>query len=90
MDLRPRPDFVKAYMHNVYLKSLEEVVHFYNTRDSRGEDHLLAGPRSNRKPGHDRRQARLEPQGGTADCHLLEHLGTVRWTLTDNFTQPAP
>jgi hypothetical protein len=27
-DLRPRPDFVKPYMHNGYLKSLKEVVHF--------------------------------------------------------------
>jgi cytochrome c peroxidase len=35
-DKRPRPDFVKAYMHNGYLKSLKEVVHFYNTRDSLG------------------------------------------------------
>lgn len=33
VDMRPRPDFVKAYLHNGYLKSLEEVVHFYNTRD---------------------------------------------------------
>jgi cytochrome c peroxidase len=33
VDKRPRLDFVKAYMHNGYLKSLEEVVHFYNTRD---------------------------------------------------------
>ncbi len=33
VDKRPRPDFVKAYMHNGYLKSLQEVVHFYNTRD---------------------------------------------------------
>jgi cytochrome c peroxidase len=31
--LRPYPEFVKAYMHNGYLKSLKEVVHFYNTRD---------------------------------------------------------
>jgi cytochrome c peroxidase len=30
-DKRPRPDFVKEYMHNGYLKSLKEVVHFYNT-----------------------------------------------------------
>ncbi len=30
-DKRPRPDFVKDYMHNGYLKSLKEVVHFYNT-----------------------------------------------------------
>jgi cytochrome c peroxidase len=34
VDRRPRPDFVKAYMHNGYFKSLKEVVHFYNTRDS--------------------------------------------------------
>ena len=34
VDMRPRPDFVKAYMHNGYLKSLKEVVHFYNTRDA--------------------------------------------------------
>jgi cytochrome c peroxidase len=34
VDKRPRPDFVKAYMHNGYLKSLQEVVHFYNTRDA--------------------------------------------------------
>lgn len=33
VDMRPRPDFVKAYMHNGYFKSLQEVVHFYNTRD---------------------------------------------------------
>jgi cytochrome c peroxidase len=31
VDLRPRADFIKAYMHNGYLKSLAEVVHFYNT-----------------------------------------------------------
>ena len=33
VDKRPRPDFVKAYMHNGYFKSLKEIVHFYNTRD---------------------------------------------------------
>jgi cytochrome c peroxidase len=31
--MRPTPEFVKAYMHNGYFKSLKEVVHFYNTRD---------------------------------------------------------
>ena len=30
---RPYPEFVKAYGHNGYFKSLEEIVHFYNTRD---------------------------------------------------------
>ena len=33
VDMRPCPTFVKAYMHNGYLKSLKEVVHFYSTRD---------------------------------------------------------
>jgi cytochrome c peroxidase len=33
VDLRPRPTFVKAYGHNGYFKSLEAIVHFYNTRD---------------------------------------------------------
>jgi cytochrome c peroxidase len=33
VDLRPSPDFVKAYTHNGYFKSLEEITHFYNTRD---------------------------------------------------------
>lgn len=29
----PTGDFVKAYGHNGYFKSLKEIVHFYNTRD---------------------------------------------------------
>lgn len=33
VDLRPYPTFVKAYGHNGYFKSLEAIVHFYNTRD---------------------------------------------------------
>ena len=33
VDKRPRQEFIKAYMHNGYFKSLEAVVHFYNTRD---------------------------------------------------------
>lgn len=33
VDMRPGEDFVKAYMHNGYFKSLKDVVHFYNTRD---------------------------------------------------------
>jgi cytochrome c peroxidase len=32
VDLRPA-GVVKAYGHNAYFKSLEEIVHFYNTRD---------------------------------------------------------
>jgi cytochrome c peroxidase len=33
VDLRPDEDFVKAYGHNGYFKTLEGIVHFYNTRD---------------------------------------------------------
>jgi len=33
VDLRPTEDFVKAYGHNGYFKTLESIVHFYNTRD---------------------------------------------------------
>jgi cytochrome c peroxidase len=34
-DLRPSEGFAKSYMHNGAHKSLEEVVHFYNTRDTK-------------------------------------------------------
>jgi cytochrome c peroxidase len=33
VDLRPDENFVKAYAHNGYFKTLEGIVHFYNTRD---------------------------------------------------------
>jgi cytochrome c peroxidase len=33
VDLRPDEEFVKAYGHNGFFKSLEDIVHFYNTRD---------------------------------------------------------
>jgi cytochrome c peroxidase len=33
VDRRPDDSFVKAYGHNGYFKSLEGIVHFYNTRD---------------------------------------------------------
>ena len=33
VDKRPSEDFIKAYGHNGYFKSLEGIVHFYNTRD---------------------------------------------------------
>ncbi|HWQ83097.1 MAG TPA: cytochrome c peroxidase, partial [Anaerolineales bacterium] len=32
VDLRPSPDFVKAYGHNGYFKSLEDIVFFYHWR----------------------------------------------------------
>lgn len=37
VDARPSKYFVKAFMHNGWLKSLESVVHFYNTANVNGE-----------------------------------------------------
>jgi cytochrome c peroxidase len=33
VDKRPRPSFVRTYTHNGYFTKLEDIVHFYNTRD---------------------------------------------------------
>jgi cytochrome c peroxidase len=33
LDKRSYPEFVKAYGHNGYFKTLKQIVHFYNTRD---------------------------------------------------------
>jgi cytochrome c peroxidase len=38
VDKRMGPDFVKAYAHNGYFKSLESIVHFYNTARQRLAD----------------------------------------------------
>ena len=35
VDERPSADFVKAFMHNGYFKTLKGVVNFYNTRDAK-------------------------------------------------------
>jgi cytochrome c peroxidase len=35
VDKRPSEEFVKAYTHNGYFKSLKGIVHFYNTRDAK-------------------------------------------------------
>jgi cytochrome c peroxidase len=37
VDLRPSEGFIKAYGHNGYFKTLEGIVHFYNTRDVKPE-----------------------------------------------------
>lgn len=37
VDRRPNPGFTKAFGHNGVFKSLEQIVHFYNTRDVAGQ-----------------------------------------------------
>jgi cytochrome c peroxidase len=47
VDKRPSPAYVKAYGHNGYFKNLEEIVHFYNTRDVLPSPEAVSDP----KPG---------------------------------------
>ncbi len=92
VDMRPRPDFAKAYMHNGYFKSLKEVVHFYNTRD------VL--PRC--KPGDSGEKVTCWPEPENATNINKKELGNLKLsdqeedaivaflrTLTDNYTMPA-
>jgi cytochrome c peroxidase len=44
VDRRPQGSDVKAYMHNGVFKSLEAVVHFYNTRDALPRCETVAAP----------------------------------------------
>ena len=44
VDKRPSTGFVKAYGHNGYFKSLEEIVHFYNTRDVLPRCEIIGSP----------------------------------------------
>jgi cytochrome c peroxidase len=45
VDQRPSPNFVKAYGHNGYFKTLKEIVHFYNTRDVLPRGEKMSNPR---------------------------------------------
>jgi cytochrome c peroxidase len=91
VDMRPCPSFVKAYMHNGYLKSLKEVVHFYNTRDTLG---TCTGA-----PGEVEKVTCWPPPEVTANEDMtIGHLGlsdteenqvvAFLQTLTDGFTRP--
>jgi len=91
-DMRPRPDFVKAYMHNGYFKSLKEVVHFYNTRDvlpkcQAGDpgEKVTCWPESEDSTNINKRQLgnlKLTDQEEDAIVAFLK-------TLTDGYTVPS-
>jgi cytochrome c peroxidase len=88
VDQRPRADFVKAYMHNGYLKSLKEVVHFYNTRDAlpackpgdRGEK-ITCWPAPENPETMNRKQLGNLKLTGRQEDELVEFLKT----LTDGY-----
>jgi cytochrome c peroxidase len=90
VDMRPCPSFVRAYMHNGYLKSLKEVVHFYNTRDTEGR--VSCAPGTERKTCWPPPEvtANLDMTIGKLGLSNTEENQIVAFmkTLTDGFTRP--
>ena len=91
VDLRPSPGLVKCYGHNGYFKSLEEVVHFYNTRGT-----LPACGTARQKPGVDCwPKPEVEVNLNTAEMGALGLTGAEEdaivaflKTLSDGFEPP--
>jgi cytochrome c peroxidase len=92
VDMRPYPKFIKAYMHNGYLKSLKEVVHFYNTRDlykarggtcPAGTEKLTCWPPPEVSANMDTTIGNL----GLTDKEEDQIVAFLR-TLTDGYTRP--
>jgi cytochrome c peroxidase len=96
----PGPYFQKEFFHNGYIKSLKQLVHFYNTRDVPGiglreitSGHCPAGtiervtcwPRPEVKNNLDMTTGAL----GLTD-HEEDQIVTFLQTLTDGFTIPYP
>jgi cytochrome c peroxidase len=92
----PYRGFVKAYMHNGYLLSLKEVVHFYNTRDVYPQP-VLSG---NCPAGTvEKVTCWPKPEDPNNENMTIGHLGlssaeeddlvAFLETLTDGFVQPS-
>jgi cytochrome c peroxidase len=71
VDKRPTRGFVKAFGHNGYFKSLNEIVHFYSTRDVLGSCEKKGDP----KPG-----ANCWPEPEVASNLNRKELGDLRLT----------
>jgi len=82
VDKRPYPEFVKAFGHNGFFKSLEEIVHFYNTRDVADAGWPPPEVPQNVNTGE------LGDLGLTAEEEAA--LVAFMKTLTDGYTPPSP
>jgi cytochrome c peroxidase len=71
VDKRTGAGFVKAYMHNGYFKSLEDVVHFYNTASVKEDSRACP-------PGTTAAQARARDCWPAAET--APHVGSARGT----------
>jgi cytochrome c peroxidase len=93
-DMRPCPTFVRAYMHNGYLKSLKEVVHFYNTRDKPGFPAAVCSPGTEKKTCWPPPEVTANIDMTVGDLHLSDseedQLVAFLKTLTDGYTKPYP
>ena len=97
VDMRPCPKFVKAYMHNGYLKSLKAVVHFYNTRDvyaypvPSGSCPAGTIEKVNCWPQPEVPQTKDMTVGNLGlTAHEEDQIVAFLKTLTDGFTRPYP
>jgi cytochrome c peroxidase len=92
-DLRANPGFVKAFMHNGAMKSLKEVVHFYNTRDVKPRCRLVGDPRPGSNCWHAPEIAANLNVEELGDLGLSEAeedaIVAFMKTLNDGWTPPA-
>jgi cytochrome c peroxidase len=90
VDKRPYPGFVKAYTQNGYFKSLKEIVHFYNTRDTLPR--CAAGSRGERVTCWPAPEVPRNLNATCCDLHLNnrqeDDLVAFLRTLTDGFFTP--
>jgi cytochrome c peroxidase len=93
----PGPYFQKAFFHNGYIKSLKQLVHFYNTRD----DFPFAVPSGGCPAGKTEKvNCWPEPEVKANEDMTVGHLGLTDkeedqivaflQTLSDGFTKPYP
>ncbi|MEA3277462.1 MAG: cytochrome c peroxidase [Pseudomonadota bacterium] len=93
LDLRPADGFVKAYMHNGALKTLEEVVQFYNTRDAKPACETLEDPQTgvNCWPRPEVAENLNRDELGNLGLSAEEEAAIVAFmkTLSDGWTPPS-
>jgi cytochrome c peroxidase len=91
VDKRPYTGFVKAYAQNGYFKSLKEIVHFYNTRDTL--PHCASGSPGERVTCWPAPEVARNLNATCCDLHLNDQqeddLVAFLRTLTDGFLTPS-
>ncbi len=95
----PGPYFQKEFFHNGYIKSLKQLVHFYNTRDKKGyaypvtSGHCPAGT-TEKVDCWPMPEVKNNLDMTTGDLHLTDQeedqIVAFLQTLTDGYTRPYP